>query len=98
MCGYGRAAKRPRAPVLYQLSEPVNFPMRAEIYRLFSFSLILHEAEMNVQLPIFSLRFLAIALPLMDGAPTFHVFECIDMYGETIGYAFLEVEEPHAAQ
>lgn len=53
---------------------------------------------MSLQLPLFSLRFLAIALPLIEGAPTFHIFECLNMEGEVIGYAFLEVEEPYAAE
>lgn len=51
---------------------------------------------MQFQLPLFSLRFLAIAIPFLPDMPTYKIFEVIDMSGEVIGYAMLEMGDGDA--
>lgn len=45
------------------------------------------------QLPLFTLRFVGIALPLIDGLPAYRVYAVYDFEGKLIGTALLSEEE-----
>jgi len=51
---------------------------------------------MDSQLPLFNLRLVGLAIPIIPDTPPYHVFEVITWDGTVIGYALLAVEELNA--